>query len=36
MVPIGADRDPIQMKIQEQMEVLSSNLMGSCFGAYPQ
>ena len=32
-VPIGADRDPAQLKIPELLEVLGSDLMGSRFGS---
>jgi hypothetical protein len=35
-VPIGADRDPAQLKIIQQLEVFGSDLMWSRFGAYPQ
>ena len=34
-VPIGADRDPAQLEIPEQLEVFSADIMGSRSGAYP-
>lgn len=35
-VPIGAARDPAQLDIPKQLEVLSSDQKASRFGAYPQ
>ena len=32
---IGADRDPAQREIPEQLEAFSADIMGSRFGAYP-
>ena len=34
-VPLGTDRDLAQLEIPEQLEMFSSDIMGSCFGANP-
>jgi len=34
-VPIGVDRDPAQLEIPQLLQVLSANVIGSRFRAYP-